>query len=565
MKYLTKKLFEFLINKFKKNFLISITLSILSSGLQITGFGIVFIYLNLISGNVENNLSLNLLGNIGLNRFNSLYENFLLITLVIGLAFAFSSIARIFSQLYILNFSENISNYCFQKFISNFIKSPLEYKINLPRSQFTVQSRLYIDRFKESCLSILNLIQNFSLIGATLLFVILIDYKIIFIVVILILILSIYLFLTKKKIKNLSNLQIKTTSYISKILIKFGFAYKDLEILNLNFEMFENLKKQLQKRKKIIVLQNLIINLPKYIIEISLVILLLSVLVFLNNNNETFISNLPSLVVLFLLSIRLIPTFSAIVRDYLILKKNKDTVSLILKNKFKLLIFNKKNINLKINNKQHWKFKKAIKVINAKFSFENKKNFSYNFSILKKKWVLVKGISGSGKTTLFNLMCGFLDCQSGKIIYDNINIKKNKKLLLNHIGYVSQSGMLFEGTLGENICFKNNLLLSDKRKLKKIYRICELNNIVTFNKLFTKIINFNAPNISGGQKQRMLIARMLFQNPQIIIMDESMNALDNNSEVRILKKIKKYTDLTLIYASHHNTKFKFDKIINIYN
>ena len=97
--------------------------------------------------------------------------------------------------------------------------------------------------------------------------------------------------------------------------------------------------------------------------------------------------------------------------------------------------------------------------------------------------------------------------------------------------------------------------------LKKVFEVCELNKFISFENFLTTKINFNAPSISGGQKQRISLARALFTEPQILLLDESLNNLDKKSEQCILKNIKNSYQLTLLYISHQNTPINFDRKI----
>ncbi len=309
-------------------------------------------------------------------------------------------------------------------------------------------------------------------------------------------------------------------------------------------------------------------SVPKYLIETIFILLIVFALYFIEGNPRFLIDYLPAIATISLLGLRLIPVFSSVNREFLIFKKNEDTLKKIFLNKEKLL----KNINKKIlhkkidlkKEKKKWNFKKIITINNVNFKYkESKEIFNYNFRIYKNDWVLLLGKSGSGKTTFFNLLFGILKPNQGTIKFDNLNINRNQDKILRNIGYVPQSGYLFEGSLIENITLDEKINKKDEKKLKNIFEICELSKICNYDDFFKKIINFNSPNISGGQKQRVLLARILFKEPQILIFDESLNSLDKISEKNILKKIKTKMKVTLIYSSHHKVPLLFNRKLKL--
>lgn len=173
------------------------------------------------------------------------------------------------------------------------------------------------------------------------------------------------------------------------------------------------------------------------------------------------------------------------------------------------------------------------------------------------------GSTGSGKSTLINLIPRFFDVTGGKILIDGINIKDAKlKDLKAKIGYVPQKGVLFSGTIATNIRLGNDDL-SDA-EMKKVSKIAQaLDFIEEKDDGFDSPISQEGNNVSGGQKQRLAIARAIAVNPDIYIFDDSFSALDYKTDAMLRASLDKYTknSTILIVAQRISTIMHADQII----
>lgn len=561
------KIFRFLLSTFKFKFFFCIFLSLISAVAQLSGFGLIFVLINYLKNQALD---------FGDDKFSILLEklNFILdkndqiIFLIVPFVFLLGVIFRVIGQIYVSSFSEDVKNFTLKKILVNYFQSSYEYKIKLPRSHFNRIITLFADRLQQTCVSVLNLINNSILLVLTMFFLYLIDSRIIILFLFFAFLFLLILRFISRFILNYSIKQNENVSNLSNIMTKINFAFLDLKILNYSNALFDKFSQELEKKKTITIFQTNILSVPKYLIETIFILLIVFALYFIEGNPRFLIDYLPAIATISLLGLRLIPVFSSVNREFLIFKKNEDTLKKIFLNKEKLL----KNINKKIlhkkidlkKEKKKWNFKKIITINNVNFKYkESKEIFNYNFRIYKNDWVLLLGKSGSGKTTFFNLLFGILKPNQGTIKFDNLNINRNQDKILRNIGYVPQSGYLFEGSLIENITLDEKINKKDEKKLKNIFEICELSKICNYDDFFKKIINFNSPNISGGQKQRVLLARILFKEPQILIFDESLNSLDKISEKNILKKIKTKMKVTLIYSSHHKVPLLFNRKLKL--
>ena len=177
------------------------------------------------------------------------------------------------------------------------------------------------------------------------------------------------------------------------------------------------------------------------------------------------------------------------------------------------------------------------------------------------------GSVGSGKSTVLELIVRNYDPDSGKILIDNKCLKDhNIEVIRRDIGYVPQTTFLFSDTIYNNINFGNiNSKAEDIQYYSKI--ACIHDDIMSFPKKYSSMLGERGINLSGGQKQRLAIARALIKKPQILILDDSLSALDTETEHNVIKNLKKkIKDITKIIVSHRiSTIEKCDLILVLNN
>jgi len=188
-----------------------------------------------------------------------------------------------------------------------------------------------------------------------------------------------------------------------------------------------------------------------------------------------------------------------------------------------------------------------------------------SFKINKGQTVGFIGSTGSGKSTLIKLVPRFFDVSEGEVLIDGTDVRHYKKReLYQKLGYVPQRGVLFSGTIKSNIAFGEfDKELSDEEIEKAAEVACASEFIEKRENKYDSGISQGGKNVSGGQKQRLSIARAIAKNPAIYIFDDSFSALDNKTDKELRKKLKEYTkDATsLIVASRIGTIINADKII----
>ena len=190
-----------------------------------------------------------------------------------------------------------------------------------------------------------------------------------------------------------------------------------------------------------------------------------------------------------------------------------------------------------------------------------------SFKVKKGEKIALMGDVGSGKTTILEILAGVYKPNNGKIFINNNDIKNiSLSDLRNFIGYVPQSTFLFSDTIENNIKFgKNKASLSEVVLSAKTSCLDE--DIKNFKDGYKTLLGERGVNLSGGQKQRLAIARALIKNPKILILDDSLSAVDTETEEMILNNIENTTKNTTFFISTHriSTSKKCDKIIFLNN
>lgn len=206
-----------------------------------------------------------------------------------------------------------------------------------------------------------------------------------------------------------------------------------------------------------------------------------------------------------------------------------------------------------------------LKIKNLTYSYNKYENVinKFNLVIPEGKLVLLKGKSGCGKSTLCNILNKYIDDYEGSILLGTINIKDlSINTIRNNITYINQKEEIFSGSLKENITLGKDI---SEVEFQYICYLCKIDEIVKKRPLrYETFISPDENNLSGGEKQRIILARALLNNFNILILDEALSEVDMKLELNIIKNIRNiYKEKTIIYISHKKYPKIFDQVITI--
>ena len=299
---------------------------------------------------------------------------------------------------------------------------------------------------------------------------------------------------------------------------------------------------------------------------ITLLFIFVAIIIFQLSANNNFGSYLSKIVAISFGSQKLITSLNNIFNNYqkiiFLQEPLIDALSFVkrIKNSKKEKITKRKIIDTKYF--KEIKLKNIDYKINKKILFKN-----LNLTIKSKDKVLISGKTGAGKTSLIEIISGLNDNFQGDIILNHKKVKKNKlEYIRDFFSIVPQDIFIFEASILENIVNKTSNDEIDQDRLNLAIKCAELEKFIKNKKdNLNYILALDGQNMSGGQKQRIGIARALYKDTPLIIFDEATNALDEKTEKKIYRNIKKfYYEKTFICISHNNNISKFfNKKLNI--
>jgi ABC-type bacteriocin/lantibiotic exporter with double-glycine peptidase domain len=561
---LIKKFFSILSNNQKRYLIYIIILSFIGALLEMMTLGLLVPIIGLLNSETLSNnyLVSNILTSISflLKKFGNNEISVLIVLFFIIFIFKtifFTGLIKLsskFSSSISFNLSSKIfENYLYQKYYFYLTRGSSKLIQNL-----TNEINNLINIYLASILSLFN--EALLLISISAILIILSPISFFSIVSVFFLFSFIFVYLIKKFLKKWGYQRQDHQENSIKYLQEGIRGIKELRIYNLEKNFLDYFKFHTKKYLKIEENINFISIVPKYYIELLGVISFVVVFGILFSNNYQYSEIILILGVFAASALKILPSINKVINSIVKIKYSYSSVNLIY-NEINLQKYFHKN---KINNKLT--FKKNLTLHKVFFKHENNQSFLFkniNLKIPLNKIIGVFGESGSGKTTLIDLIIGFLKPNKGAIRADEKNINNYLRSWQNNIGYVQQFSYFIEDSI------KNNITLGLKNEFLDINRIRECLKIVGLDKIIERLpnnietrISELGNNFSGGQRQRLSIARALYKDPSILVLDEATNSLDENSENTIINNIiKSKKKRTIIIVTHKEKLKKYCDIV----
>lgn len=299
---------------------------------------------------------------------------------------------------------------------------------------------------------------------------------------------------------------------------------------------------------------------PRYMIEALILMVAGAALVYSVQDGLVLVDYLPIITLYVVAIYRMMPLFQAVYVGVSSLQFNYGSLEKVVA-EFGHGKDRKKHKTIK-KTPAKGKKKIAIAFSDVNFVYEEKKAKildGFNLEIKRGQIVGLFGASGSGKTTILDLMLGLIQPVSGEV---SVFSEKKGDNLSRVIGYVPQKLYLRDSTVAENVAFGETMTKINLKKVKKACKMAQIDDVIeALDDGYLTQIGENAARLSGGQRQRLAIARALYHDPEILILDEATNGLDEKTENSILNNILTLKGKTIVLVSHHKSVMSFCDVI----
>tara|TARA_Y100000590_G_scaffold31417_3_gene34771 strand:- start:6642 stop:8432 length:1791 start_codon:yes stop_codon:yes gene_type:complete len=483
---------------------------------------------------------------------NLTFDKFkLLFFIIFGSLFILSALLQIISFFISGYLREEIEFSLKKKIMNNYLEKNFEFFDQAKSGDLTQKILVQTRESVSMIFEIGNILRELCIVIAIYFFLFFISVKYTLILTLFLFVLFFLTILTGKKI------------IVKKTNIRHHFQEKIFSLVSVIFSAFKiikiNKKENFFKKQFLnfayhfrnneIIIQS-ILNIPSVVIRSLTFFIIIFLVYYLSENINNFQNYLPTIIVYLAAVYKINNSFGSINNATLAVSRLLPSLKIVLDE----AVNKEKEVYIDNNNKIYNYFDK-IEFKNFKYFY--KKNFrsgihDINFSIKKKSINLIIGPSGCGKSTLADLIAGFKKPQEGTIVIDGKKNIESYNYEVTDISYADQNNHLFPGTIKENISIFEEKI--DKDKLSKVIDICCLDDFLKEQKNgIDQTLNEKGSNISGGQKQRIGLARTLYQNKDIILLDESLSNLEKNLERIIIKNLFEFVKKekkTLIIISH---------------
>lgn len=375
--------------------------------------------------------------------------------------------------------------------------------------------------------------------------------------------------LTKNNLYNWGKLKQNFEALLNTHIIQSFSLIKNIKIFNKEKKMHDYFNKIFFKHESLNLKIDILQQIPRGVIEILSILALSAIIFILTNEGKNALEVISIIAIYAAITFRLMPSTTKIIASLQRIKTLGPSIELI---QSEYLNLENKFISTNDQKKQKIIFE-SLEFKDVSFNYENssKKILNEtNIKITHGDIIGIHGVSGSGKSTMVNLISGLIRPKSGVIKINNKNLELIKKNWLTSLGYVPQQVTLFNTTVTNNISFFENQIEANDLKKKIVNTLYKSNSKQFIENLPNRedtLVGEGASKLSGGQIQRIGIARALFNDPEFLIFDESTNSLDKKNEDEIMNTIYGLKGKKTIIIISHNMSVlaRCDKIYEIKN
>jgi len=559
-----KKVLNFLtIKEYRRDFVFLILGLLFGMILEVIGLGILLPVLNILLEQ-EKLLSYEFFDEF-VKTFDLSYrsvQNFLLLGLLVF--YFFRSLYLVGLVYYKNRFLANLTFSTGNKMIFNYLNVDYNFHLKNSSSKLLKNFQVELHLFMEFIHSFLTLITEFTIALSIVVTLIFIEPRATFFTIIIILFFAFFfIYHIRNPIFKWGNAREQIDNNIAKLLSESIVSIRELKIFQKENFYFQRFKKFNYNKANITKNQKTLSQIPRYYFEFVAVLgIFIFVIVLTLDGNE--INGILIKISVFLVGIfRILPSLNRIIGAYQKLSFHLPSYRII-----------EEEINLTVETSDEILnkniFNHSIRFENVSFGYDNSDSIfnQINVEFFKGQRIGIIGESGSGKSTFIDLLISFIKPSRGIILIDDQNLINVRHSWSNLIGYVPQSIMLLDESIKQNIAFGIDEQDIDEVVLNSVLKAVCLDEYFKLNNIdIEKKIGERGIKLSGGQIQRIGIARALYKNPKILIFDEATSALDKTTEDEIIDSIYSLSkDITIFIISHRTAILKrCDQVYEVFN
>ena len=365
-------------------------------------------------------------------------------------------------------------------------------------------------------------------------------------------------YLAREYLRNIGELSSKATFEKYKFTDEAFNGIKDIKLRSTEEEFLKKYSQPAKDFAQYSATSTAVSLIPRYAIETLAFGGLLLIVIFFIITSENYMEVIPLVALYALAGYKIMPALQQIYHSITQIRYNTPALEILLKDL-------KKNLSQKkeeINTVSLPKIKSNIQLKSVSFKYPNTDNQALenlNLKITPNSLIAFVGKTGSGKTTLIDILLGLLPISKGEILFDEVKLNSNNLALWQKkLGYVPQNIFLTDDTIKNNIAFAVPENLIDDKKIVNAANLAELDDYISnLPEKYNTFVGERGIRISGGQIQRIGIARALYHNPEILVFDEATSALDNVTEKNIMSSIKTLSQKkTIIIVAHRLSTIK---------
>jgi len=582
-----KDLFPLLRTQARLKLLLILLLLVFIGFLEMIGISMIFSYIGSLTGSTEGFRTRILFEILGINHNDFSQEQMIIIGGLMLVIFfivknAFVLLAENLHSKYIKSEMRRISN----KLLEAYTAMPYENFIKIGIRDLEILITRFPNIFAANFNSIIDIVTNLVKIFLILGLLLVINKELTIVGALLLGSTSVITyFITKRESKKLQKNNEQEISNQKDLISDVLNGYIDINLMDTRDDVLRKFNSCLSQSVSIDSQQMMLKRIPRVTNEVLFTIAIVAAAIYFYSSAENLSVALSSLFVFTFAGLKLNNFFTSLTIQLQELyfsagPRNKflEEVKQVAPSLFQVEASffvdqeqSKQNFTKEIPHENSLKLQKSIVIKDLHFRYPFSKEEvikNLNLEIKKGEFIGICGKSGGGKTTLLLILMGLLKPESGNITVDGTNINSNHRAWHNNIGYVGQTPYISNSSIKENIAFGFLDEFIDEERVWTCLKLANLDKFIAQREkgIETVLADFGR-NLSGGQKQRLCIARALYKDPDILIFDEAISALDNQTEQNLKETINKLKETkTVIFVSHRISVIQnADKIYVIEN